>query len=136
MGFDTVKAGIATRLNTLGYTESSEAIDFKNAPANEYENRYIIKCLSGEQGIENVVDRFYDNQEWQVLIAFKKSENNDIMQIDALHRLKDLLLADLDDPANWYGIAKILKYKSWTITEASNYFVLDVKLSVLDQYIY
>mgnify|MGYP001213340573 CR=1 FL=1 len=136
MAYDTVKSGIATRLNTLGYTESSQAIDFKNAPANEYGNRYIIKVLSGENKDETIGDRFYDLQDWQVLIAFERSENNDIMQLDAAHRAKDLILADLDDPVNWSGIAKLLKYRSWTIEEAQNYYVLDVKLSVLDQYIY
>jgi hypothetical protein len=33
-------------------------------------------------------------------------------------------------------VCKILKYKSWDVTETPNYYVLDVKLNVLDQYIY
>jgi hypothetical protein len=136
MSFDTVRDGIATRLKTMGYIESSQSIDFKNAPANEYSTRYIIRCLSGEQRVENIVDRFYDEQTWEILIAFERSENSDIINLDALHRAKDLILADLDDPASWVGVCKILKYKSWDVTETPNYYVLDVKLNVLDQYIY
>ena len=136
MSYDTVKSGIATRLNTLGYVESSQAIDFKNANENEFGNRYIIRSLSGEMKDEMVGDRFYDMQEWQVLIAFDRSENNDITQLDAVHRAKDLILADLDDPVSWEGIAKLLKYKSWEVTEENSYYVLNVRLSVLDEYIY
>ena len=136
MAYDTIKDGIATRLKTLGYVESSQAIDFKSAPANEFNNRYIIKALSGEQRIENIIDRFVDAQEWQVLIAFEHSENNDITQLDALHRAKDLILADIDDPANWSGIAKLLRYKKWEVTESPNYYILSISLEVLDQYIY
>ena len=136
MGYDTIKEGIATRLNTLGYTESSQAIDFKNAPANEYNNRYIIKPLSGEQRIENIVDRFVDDQDWKVEIAFEHSENNDITQLDALHRAKDLILADLDDPANWSGICKLMRYKSWELEDTNNYYVLRIALEILCEYIY
>ena len=136
MGYDTIKSGIATRLNTLGYTESSQAIDFKNAPANEYGNRYIIKPISGEQRIENIVDRFVDAQVWIIDVAFERSENSDIIQLDALHRAKDLILADLDDPANWTGIVKLMRYKSWDMADAPNYYVLSISLEVLCEYIY
>jgi len=136
MGYDTIKSGIATRLNTLGYTESSQAIDFKNAPANEYGNRYIIKPISGEQRIENIVDRFVDAQVWIIEVAFERSENSDIIQLDALHRAKDLILADLDDPANWTGIVKLMRYKSWDMADAPNYYVLSISLEVLCEYIY
>jgi AAA+ ATPase superfamily predicted ATPase len=136
MGYDTIKSGIATRLNTLGYTESSQAIDFKNAPANEYGNRYIIKPISGEQRIENIVDRFDDAQVWIIEVAFERSENSDVIQLDALHRAKDLILADLDDPANWSGIAKLMRYKSWEMTDTPNYYVLSISLEVLCEYIY
>jgi hypothetical protein len=134
--FDTVKSGIATRLNALGYLESTQVADFKNASANEYGNRYILKCLSGENKEGTIIDRFYDAQEWQIQIAFVRSEQNDIVSLDALHRAKDLLLKDIDKPANWSGVAQILKYKSWTVIETPNYYVLSVLLDILDIYIY
>lgn len=136
MAYDTVKSGIITRLNTLGYSESSQSVDFKNAPANEYENRFILKCLSGENQEDTIIDRFYDMQDWQIQIAFSRSEQNDISQLDALHRAKDLLLKDIDKPANWSGVAQVLKYNKWEVIEYPNYFVLDVRLSILDLYIY
>lgn len=134
--FDTVKAGIVGRLNALGYTESSQSVDFKNAPANEYGNRYILKCLSGENQNNTIIDRFDDAQEWQILIAFVCSEQNDIVSLDAVHRAKDAIIKDLDKPANWESFVKILKYKSWSIMETPNYFVLDIRLSILDLYIH
>lgn len=136
MAYDQVKTGIAGRLNALGYIESSQSIDFKNASANEYGNRYILKCLSGENQNNTIIDRFDDAQEWQILIAFTRSEQNDITQLDALHRAKDLIIKDLDKPANWVSFVKVLKYKSWEVIETPNYFILDTRLSILDQYIY
>ncbi len=136
MSYLTVKDGIATRLKALGYTESSQVTDFTNAPANEYGLKYILKCLSGEMHDETIVDRFKDAQEWQILLAFAKSENNDIINYDAAHLAKDALLKDIDKPANWAGIAEILKYKKWDVTETPNYYVLRVSLTVIDIYTY
>jgi len=134
--YDTVKAGIAGRLNALGYIESSQAVDFKNAPANEYGNRYILKCLSGENQNNTIIDRFDDKQEWQVSIAFARSEQNDIISLDAVHRAKDIIIKDLDKPANWTSFVKILKYDSWEVVETNNYFVLDIRLEILDLFIH
>ena len=136
MAYDTVKAGIAGRLNALGYVESSQSVDFKNAPVNEYGNRYILKCLSGENQNNTIIDRFDDKQEWQVLIAFIRSEQNDIISLDAVHRAKDIIIKDLDKPANWTSFVKILKYDSWEVVETNNYFVLDIRLEILDLYIH
>lgn len=134
--YDTVKAGIVGRLNALGYLESSQSVDFKNAPANEYGNRYILKCLSGENQNNTIIDRFDDKQEWQVQIAFTRSEQNDIISLDAVHRAKDLIIKDLDKPDNWTSFVKMLEYKSWEVIETPNYFILDIRLNILDQYIH
>ena len=136
MSYDTVKAGIAGRLNALGYIESSQSVDFKNAPANEYGNRYILKCLSGENLNNTIIDRFDDKQEWHVLIAFIRSEQNDIISLDAVHRAKDIIIKDLDKPDNWTSFVKILKYDRWEVIETNNYFVLDIRLEILDLYIH
>lgn len=136
MAYDTVKAGIAVRLNALGYVESSQSVDFKNAPVNEYGNRYILKCLSGENQNNTIIDRFDDKQDWQVLIAFSRSEQNDIISLDAVHRAKDIIIKDLDKPANWTSFVKMLKYDSWEVGETNNYFVLDIRLEILDLYIH
>ena len=136
MAYETIKSGIATLLKTLGYTESSQAVDFKQASANEYGNRYIIKCLTGENQEDTIVDRFYDKQEWQVLIAFARSENNDITNLDAVHRAKDDLIKLLDKPANWTSFVDVMKYSKWSVMEMPNYYVLDIRLSIIDKYIY
>lgn len=134
--FDTVKTGIVGRLNTLGYLESSQSVDFKNASANEYANRFILKCLSGENQNNTIIDRFDDLQEWQILIAFARSEHSDVINLDAAHRAKDAIIKDLDKPANWESFVKILKYNKWTLQETPNYFVIDIRLSIMDLYIH
>ena len=132
----TVKAGIVARLNALGYSESSDITDFKNASANEYGNRYILKCLSGENQEETIIDRFYDKQEWQIQIAFARSEQNEVLQYDVMQIAKDAIIKDIDKPANWAGVAQVLKYNKWAVIETANYYILNIVLSVLDLYIY
>ena len=132
--YQTVKDGIANRLNGLGYAESSQAIDFANAPASEYGNRYIINALTGVNQNDQILSSFDDTQEWQILIAFERSEQNDIIQKDAAHRGKDAIIKDLDKPANWESFVKLLKYDRWEFIEVTNYFVIDIRLSVMDLY--
>lgn len=134
--YETVKAGISGLLGGLGYAESSQAVDFANASAREYENRYILKCISGENQEDTIIDRFYDAQDWEVQIAFGRSANNDIVQYDAAHRAKDALLKVLDKPANWVSFVAIMKYKSWEIIDTDNYYVLSIRLSITDIYTY
>jgi hypothetical protein len=136
MAYDTVKNVIATRLNSSGITESSQAVDFKNAPSNEYANRYILKCLTGENQNNTIIDSFYDQQEWEIQVAFARSEQNDIISLDAVHRAKDIIIKDLDNPAHWENSVKMLKYKKWEVTETPNYYVLSIKLDIWDIYTY
>jgi len=137
MSFDIIKNRIVTRLQGLGYAES-QSIDIKNAPANEYNNTFIIKVLSGAMTDESetLIDRFYDIQDWQIQIAFERSEQNDIINRDDAQRKKDAILKDLDNPANWEGFARILKYKGWKVEELPNYFLLTINLKIVDTIIY
>jgi len=136
MSYDTIKNGIAARLNGLGYTESSQITDFKNASVNEYGNRYILKCLSGEQTEDNIIDRLTDIQDWQILVAFARSEQNDVVNFDMALRAKDAIIKDIDKPANWSGICLILKYQKWSLIETPNYFIVDIRLSIKDRLTY
>ena len=70
------------------------------------------------------------------MIAFVHTEHSDIVQYDKAHREKDAIIKDLDKPANWTSFVKILKYKSWEIIETPNYYVLDIRLSIIDEYIH
>lgn len=134
--YQTVKDGIAALVKSLGYSESSQAVDFTHAPANEYANTYILKCISGEMGSETINDRFYDHQKWSVKIAYERSENNDITNLDNIHLAKDALLKKLDNPASWVSFVRLMKYDKWEVVETPNYFVLDITLSVIDTYTY
>ena len=139
MAYDTIKTGIVGRLKGLGLTESTEAFDFENASSREYGLTFILNCLSGamdEESSETIIDRFYDFQEWELKIAFKKSAQSDVINKDNAHRKKDTILADIDDPANWSSFARILKYKSWELTESPDYFLLTINLTIQDTYTY
>lgn len=138
MSFQTVKDLIAGNLKENGFDES-ETTDFKSAAASEYANTFIIKPLSGvndEVTSETLSDRFYDIQEWSVQIAFARSDMNEVLNLEDLHRKKDTLIAYLDKPANWSNSVRLVKYISWEIIENPNHYVLDIRLKIIDQYIY
>lgn len=134
--YDTVRAGIVARLKALGYFESSQIIDFEHASANEYTSRYILKALTGENIENTIIDRFEDSQEWQIMIAFARSEHNEAEQLNAAHRAKDAIIKDLDKPGNWSSFVKICKYDSWALIETPNYFVIDIRLLVIDEFVH
>jgi len=137
MSYDTVKNMIAGILNGLGYAEST-ALEFAGASVSEFGNTYILKCLSGEMGdnSETLSDRFYDNQSWQVQLAFDKSEQSELINYDNVHRKKDLIIKAIDKPANWENSVRIQKYKSWNILDEKNYYVLTIEIRIIDTYIY
>ena len=137
--YDTIKNGIATRLNGLGYKESKVPFDFENASSREYDKSFILNCMSGvldEENSETIIDRIYDFQTWDIQIAFNKSAQNDIINRDQMHRKKDAIIKDLDNPSNWSSFARILKYKSWEVTERDNYYLLTMGIEVQVKYQY
>jgi len=135
MSYDTVKNLIVGRLQGLGYAESQQVDNFTDAPSSEYGNTFIIKCLSGEMDdveSETIVDRFYDVQSWLVMIAFDRTK----IEEDEMHREKDSILADIDNPTSWSGSVRIMKYNNWAVEITDNYFVLSINIKIVDTYTY
>ena len=134
--FDLVYDGIKGILQGQGYAESTEAVDFVNASANEYENTFILKTNKGEIDEKSIINTLYDRQTWEIQIAFGKNANADIVNRNQAHRAKDTLLVKLDNPDNWSSFVEIIKYKSWELREFPNYFVLSIMLEIIDKYTY
>ena len=137
--YDTLKNGIVARLKSLGYIESKDVFDFDDASQHTYNKEFILTCESGEmdeEQSETMVGRFYDVQQWGILIAFNKSEHNDVINRDMLHREKDAILKDIDNPTNWESFARILKYKAWDIEEKDSCYILKISLIVQVKYSY
>ena len=139
MSYDLVRNGIAGIINALGYIQSSEAIDFASASVNEYGNTFILKCLSGDSDDEvspTLNKGFYDIQKWQIQIAFERSAQSEASNYDILHRKRDAILADIDDPSKWGTYVRLQKYQSWSVQEFKNYLVLTIELKIIDTYTY
>jgi hypothetical protein len=139
MGFDAVKNGIAGILKANALIESEEIVDFVNASTSEYGNTFILQCSKGEMeepDSETLCNKLYDIQQWTVQVAFEKSAQSDLANYDAVHRQKDILIRELDDPANWSSYVRIQKYKSWNVQEFKSYFVLTIELKIIDTYTY
>jgi hypothetical protein len=138
MSFDITKNYIAGRLKGLGYSESKQAFDFDNAPKNEYNNSFILSVESGQLTDEgNKLNiRYIDNQTWVVQLAFSKSEHNDVINRDIMYRKIEPIIKDLDDPSNWLGTIRFLRYVEWNVEPLENYFLLTIKLTVQDSVSY
>ena len=138
MSYQVIKNGIIGIMQGLGYSKSNEAWNMENASANEYGNTFIIKALGGEinDESEQLADRFYDVQTWEMTIAFEQSSQNESINMDSAQASKDIILSKIDDPASWIGFARMLKYKSWKMEETVAYFLLTVTITVTDVYTY
>ncbi|RLC34041.1 hypothetical protein DRH14_03815 [Candidatus Shapirobacteria bacterium] len=135
MSYDAVRNYIVGRLNGQGFAESQAIDDYTDAPSSEYGNTFILKALSGEMDDENsetIVDRFYDAQTWQAQIAFSKTD----IDRDELHRKRELIMKDLDNPANWSDTVRIMKYGNWSVEMLDSYFILTINIKIVDTYIY
>ena len=138
MGYQTIKNGIIGIMQGLGYQESNEAWNMQNASANEYGNTFILKALAGEinDTSEQLADRFYDNQTWELTVAFEQSSQNESINLDVAHTAKDAILTKLDDTNSWLSFVRMMKYKTWKMEETVAYFLLTVTISVTDVYTY
>ena len=135
MGYQAVRNGLAGIVKAAGFIESKSVTDFVGVSPREFDKRFIIKSVSGEldeETQETLVDRFYDEQEWEIHLAIPRSENNDTVNRDNLGRDKDTVIKEVDDPANWSSYVRLQKYLSWEITEELSYFLLIIKVKIID----
>lgn len=138
MSFDTIKNYVRNRLQGLGYAESKSAFNFEDAPATEYDKRFILLPVEGtiDPDGENLNTRLYDNQTWRVSIAFSKSTHSDIINRDDMSRSIEAIIKDLDNPVNYSGTVRKIRYESWEIQELDNYFLLQMNFNIQDKYTY
>ena len=137
--FDTTKNGVIGRLVAKGFSESKEPFNFDNAAATEYDKKFILKIGPGNLDNESsqmIIDRVYDFQTWQIQIAFSKSAHNDIINRDDMHRKKDEIIKDIDNPDNWRSFSRVLKYRAWDTEETDNYFLLIIDIEIQVKYLY
>jgi hypothetical protein len=139
MSYATVYTGIVGILNSLGYSEASVIDSYSNASVQEYADTFILQCLDGEADNVNsqtLADRVYDVQTWKVLVAFEKSSQSENINMGEIHAKKDLIIAAMDDPTQWQGFVRQIKYKSWALQMLESYFVVAVTIKVTDVYTY
>lgn len=138
MSFDTIKNYVRNRIEGLGYTESKMPFTFENASTSEYDKSFILSILEGtiDPDGENLNTRLYDNQLWQVSIAFSKSSHSDVIKRDDMYRSIEAIIKDLDNPSNYLGTVRFIRYESWEVEEIDTYFLLKINFNIQDQYNY
>jgi hypothetical protein len=103
------------------------------------EYSYILKPVSGtmdRETSETLVDRFHDNQEWQIQVAQAKSAHTDVINLDNLSRKRDEILKKIDKPSNWSTFVRLLRYSDWTIEEEQSYILLTITIEIIDTITY
>lgn len=138
MSYDIIKNGIVGLLNGIKFQESSAAT-IAEVPSQEMGNVFLLTARSGEnneRSSETLSDRFYDNQIWEIQVPFSKNQQSHQVQSDEINRARDLIIKTVDNPANWEGYVRIQKFLDWSLTEEKNYFLLTVRLKVVDTIIY
>jgi hypothetical protein len=138
MAFDTIKTYVRNRLEGLGYSESKSAFNFADAPTTEYDRSFILAPTNGaiDPDGENINARLYDNQTWQVQMAFSKSTHSDVIKRDDMYRSIEAIIKDLDNPTNYGDTVRKIRYESWEVEESANYFLLKISFNIQDQYNY
>ena len=138
MSFDVNKNYIKNRLEGLGYIESKSAFNFDDAPSTEYDKHFILLLTDGsiDPDGENINARMYDNQTWQVQIAFAKSTHSDVIKRDTMYRSIEAIIKDLDNPNNYGDTVRKIRYETWEVEESANYFLLKINFKVQDKYTY
>lgn len=139
MSFDVTKNYLKGRLEGLAYIESKEPFDFEDASARSLDKRFILSIVDGamlEDGSENLATEFIDFQTWQVAIAFEKSEHSDVINRDDMYRSIEPIIKDLDNPSNYLGTVRFIRYETWEVEELGNYYVLRIQIKVQDRITY
>lgn len=142
MSYDLVKEGITGLLRGLGFSESAQTFEFKDASSNEYGNTFIFDPRSGvlDEGdsfnSETIVDKFYDTQIWVVSFAFQRSSGRDKVTKDEMHRHRETIIKTLDNPDNYVSYVALQKYQTWEVEDFESYFVLNIALKISDKQTY
>lgn len=138
MTYDTIKARLVSRLQGLGYQESTY-LSMEDSPTSERGNTFIVRPMSGENDestSETLSSLFYDIEKWKIEIAFEKSSEDQIINSDDVQRKREAIIKDLDNPTSWSNYARIQKYKTWDVQDKPSYFLLTIELKIIDTITY
>lgn len=138
MTYQTIKDGLSTRLKGLGLVPSKETFDFEDASRATLDKSFIaFKGRSDRSEVNQTLsDRYRDNQVWSVMIAFKKSRNNNASQLDIAENKAEEIKKDLDNPTNTSSFCLQCQYLDATTEELEDYFLITVNLLITDQVTY
>lgn len=138
MSYDLITNGITGLMQGLGL-QSSKYATLDGVPSSEYGNVFLLAAKSGsnnERSSETLSDRVYDVQTWELQIPFQKSNENQQVNYDEINRKRDLIIKTLDKPGNWESYVRTQKFIDWIIEEKKSYYLLTVRLKIVDTIIY
>ena len=138
MSYDTINTVLGNIIEGQGYSRS-QSTRIEDLSNGEEEYSFILKPLSGDNGDESetLADRIYDEEVWSCEIVFRCGTQSDILQLDELNRARETLIKEIDDPASWQGNGiRVVKYDSWELEELPNYYILRIRIKVVDRITY
>jgi hypothetical protein len=138
MSYDLINNGISNLMQSLGL-QSSKYATLDGVPSSEFGNVFLIAAKSGlnnEKSSETLSDRVYDVQTWEIQIPFQRSNENQQINYDEINRKRDLIIKTLDNPANWESYVRTQKFIDWNVEEKKSYYLLTIRLKIVDTVIY
>jgi len=139
MSYDSIKTGMKDIIEALSLAPSEQIVDFEMASPNEFGNTYILFPEKGDMGgveKESLSDRVYDLQIWNIQIAFARGSHSSLVNLDELHRKREVVINAVDDPASWTSFARMLNVSEWDVETFEHYFVLNIKVEITDTITY
>jgi len=138
MSFDAVKNGITGIMQAQGF-KLSQYKGINDVPASEHGNTFILNRVSGqndEDTSETMASLVYDIQLWELMIFRQKSAENQSVNYDEIHRDIDVLIREIDDPANWSSYVRIQKYLNWKLEDKGTFYLMTMQIKIVDTVTY
>lgn len=138
MSYDLIRNGLSDLMQGLGLQVSRYAT-LEGVPSSEYGNVFLLATKSGlnnEGTSETLSDRVYDIQTWEIQIPFQKSNENQQANYDEINRKRDLIVKTVDKPGNWESYVRVQKFIDWEIEDRKSFFLLTIRLKIVDTIIY
>lgn len=138
MSFESINNGISALMKGIKFDRSKQ-MTIESVPTTEHGNVFLLTPLSGsnnEKSSETLSDRVYDVQTWKIEFPFPKSSESQDINSDDMNRKRDLIVKTLDNPRNWESYVRIQKFIDWNIEDRKNFFLLTVRLKIVDTIIY
>ena len=135
MAYQTVKDHIAKMLKAKGFIESKEVFSFDEASDQSTHKKFRIQRdtidmdAEGTEYLATLVRPLFN---YTVSLGFKLAAQQQTLDYDVAQNQVDLLIAYMNNPANYSSAMVKMKTTTVTIAQVDEHLEVEIKLEVLD----